>query len=432
MDFGDSLRKALAKLTHSTIIDAKVIREFNKELQKTLIMGDVDVELVLDLTKRIEEKALKSKPPAGIPSNDYITDIVYNELVSLVGDRYEPELKRQRILLLGLYGSGKTTTAAKLARFYQNKGLASGIICCDTTRPAAFEQLKTLAEQANVGFFGIRGEKDARKIVAEGLKELKDKPVIICDTGGRSALDPNLIDELSGITKSFNPDKKVLVISSDIGQVAGKQASEFNNSVGIDGVVVTKMDGSSKGGGALSATNAAKVHVMFIGTGEKLNDLEPFNPDDYIGSLLGIPNIKKLIDNVNEAVKEANLNPDEVNAEKLNFNTFYSQLKTLNKMGPLKNVLKMMGAVDAPKELIDQSEEKLKKYRVIIASMTNDERNDEKLLHNPSRVHRIALGSGTAESDVRSMIADFNKMKKSFNMLKNSRDIRKIFPGFNN
>ncbi len=431
MDLGENLRKALAKLTHTTIIDAKTIREFNKEIQKTLIMADVDVTLVLSLTKRIEEKALKSKPPAGVSSKDYITNIVYDELVNLVGKKYEPEFKKQRILLLGLYGSGKTTTSAKLAKFYQNKGLGSGIICCDTTRPAAYEQLKTLAEQANVSFFGIKNETDVKKVVREGLKELKDKPIIICDTGGRSALDDELSKELKIITKEFNPDKKMLVISADIGQVAGRQAEQFNNAIGINGVILTKMDGSSKGGGALSATNAANVNVLFIGNGEKLGNIEPFNPDDYIGGLLGIPNISKLIDTVTNAIKEANLEPEDTNMEKLNFNTFYNQLKALNKMGPLSSVLKMFGAADVPKGMVEQSEDKLKKYKVIIASMTKEERDDDKLLHNNNRIMRIAKGSGTTEKDVRGLLSDFNKMKRSFNMLKNDRNMKRMFPGFN-
>ncbi|MGC8495709.1 MAG: signal recognition particle receptor subunit alpha [Candidatus Micrarchaeia archaeon] len=427
MDLGEGLRQAIAKLTRTTIIDAKTIREFTKELQKVLLSSDVEVKLVFDFTKSIEEKALKSKPPAGLSPHDYITNIVYEELVKLVGSTYEPEMKKQRILLAGLYGSGKTTTAAKLAKFYQDRGMGAGLICCDVERPAAYEQLKTLAEQAGVSFFGIKGEKDPVKIVNQGLEKLSDKPVIICDTSGRNALDDELITELKRISAAFKPDEKILVVSADTGQVAGKQAREFDNAIKISGIIVTKMDGSGKGGGALSAANAAHARALFIGTGEKLNNLEPFNAEKFIGGLLGMPDIESLVEHVQQAVKEASLKPEEINMEKLNFETFYAQLKAMNKMGPLKNVLGMLGAVDAPKELVEQSEEKLKRYKVIIDSMTKEERSDEKLIHESSRIKRIAKGSGTTEKDVHGLIADFGKMKKMFDMFKNDRSFRKRF-----
>jgi signal recognition particle subunit SRP54 len=430
MDLGEGLRQAIAKLTKATIIDAKTIREFNKELQKTLLSADVEVKLVLNFTKEIEEQALKSKPPAGLSSKDYITNIVYEELVKLVGPTYVPEMKKQRILLMGLYGSGKTTTAAKLAKYYQDRGLSSAVVCCDVTRPAAYTQLETLAKQANVGFFGMEHEKSAAKIIKLGIEKFKDKQVIICDTSGRNALDEQLIQELKEVTKELNPDEKVLVVSADIGQVAGKQAREFDRAVKISGVILTKMDGSGKGGGALSASSAANARVMFIGLGEKLNNLESFDSNKFIGGLLGIPDIKSLIDHVQTAIQEANLKPDEMEAEELNFETFYTQLKAMGSMGPLKSVFGMMGAPDVPKDLVEQGEEKLKKYKVIIASMTKEERKREKLLHDSKRIARIANGSGTTEKDVHQMISEFNKMKRVFDNLKNDRGFKKRFAKF--
>ncbi len=427
MDLGEGLRKAIAKLQHATIIDAKTIKEFNKELQKSLLTADVEVELVLDFTRRIEDKALKSKPPPGVAPTDYITNIVYEELIALMGRSYEPKLKRQRILLMGLYGSGKTTTAAKLAKYYQDRGLSAALICCDVFRPAAFEQLETLAKQANVSFFGKKGEKDAAKIAKEGLDKFKDKQVVICDTSGRNALDDQLIEELKKVTNLFEPDEKIMVISADIGQIAGRQAMQFNEAVGLTGVIVTKLDGSGKGGGALSATNAAKSHAMFIGNGEKLANIEPYNSEKFIGALLGIPDIAGLVSSVQNAVKEAQLKPEDVEIEELNFETFYSQLKAMGKMGPLQNVFGMMGASDIPKDVVEQGEEKLKKYKVIIASMTKEERSNERILHNPARIKRIAKGSGTTEKDVHQLISDFNKMRKMFDNLKNDRTFRKRF-----
>ncbi len=430
MDLGEGLRQALAKLTRSTIIDAKTIKEFNKDLQKTLISADVEVKLVLQFTNDIEEKALKSKPPAGVAPRDYITNIVYDELVRLMGNTYVPQIKKQKILLMGLYGSGKTTSAAKLAKFYQDRGMSAAVICCDVSRPAAYEQLETLAKQGNVAFFGVKGEKDAAKIVKQGLDKFKDKQVVICDTSGRSALDGQLIEELKNVSKTFNPDEKILVIGADIGQVASKQAREFDNAVKISGVIVTRLDGSGKGGGALSATNAAKTSVMFIGTGEKLKDLEPYNAEKFIGGLLGMPDIASLVTSVQEAIKEANIKPEEMEMTELNFDSFYTQLKAMGSMGPLKNVFSQMGAADMPKEMVEQSEDKLKKYKIIIASMTKAERQDEKLLHDPKRIERIARGSGTSVNDVHRLVSDFNKMKKMFNSMKNDRNFKKKFAKF--
>ncbi|MDE1833064.1 MAG: signal recognition particle receptor subunit alpha [Candidatus Micrarchaeota archaeon] len=428
MDLGEGLRKAIARLTNATIIDAKTIKEFTKELQKTLLSSDVEVRLVLQFTGQIEEQALRVSPPPGVSPKDYITNMVYEGLVSLVGSSYTPEIKRQRILLMGLYGSGKTTTAAKLAKFYQDRGLSAALICCDVSRPAAYTQLETLAKAANVSFFGIKGESDPAKIVRQANERFKDKQVIICDTSGRNALDDELIRELENVNREFRPDRGVLVVSADVGQIAGRQATEFNKVTPISGVVVTKMDGSGKGGGALSASNAAKAPVLFIGTGEKLNNIEPFDSKKFIGGLLGIPDIGTLLEKVQEAVKEANLTDAEANVENLNFESFYAQLKAMGKMGPLKNVFGMLGATDIPKEVMEQGEEKLNRYKVIIASMTAEERQNDRLLHQSSRISRIAKGSGTTEKDVHQMVTEFNKMKKTFDMLKNDRNFKKRFP----
>jgi signal recognition particle subunit SRP54 len=430
MDLGEGLRKAIAKLTGATIIDAKTIKEFNKELQKVLLSSDVEVGLVFSLTKKIEEAALREKMPPGVSPRDYITNMVYEQLTELMGTSYEPEIRPKRILLVGIYGSGKTTTAGKLAKFYQDRGLGVGMICCDVSRPAAYEQLETLAKQANCSFFGMKGEKDVAKIVRKGLDELKGKKVIICDSSGRSALDQELLDELKIINGAFKPEEKLLVINADIGQVAGRQASEFGNAIGLTGVVVTKLDGSGKGGGALSAVNAADTKICFIGTGEKLAALELYDSKKFVGRLLGIPDLDALLAKVNEAIKNADMNPEDINMEELNFETFYKQLKAMTKMGPMKNVLGMLGAPDVPKDLVENSEVKLKRYEAIIGSMTKEERKSDRLVKEQSRIARIAKGSGTTEKDVRGLISDFNKMKKMVNVFKNDRNVKKNLSKF--
>ncbi len=430
MDLGEGLRKAMARLSGSTVIDLKSIREFNKELQKALISSDVEVGLVFSLTKRIEEAALAGKLPKGVSQKDYITNMVYEELVKLMGESYEPDIRPKRILLVGIYGSGKTTTAAKLAKFYQDRGLGVGLICCDAARPAAYEQLETLAKQVNAGFFGIKGEKDVSRIVHEGVAALKGKKVIICDSSGRSGMDAELIKELKVINSQLKPDEKILVINADIGQVAGRQAAEFDKAIGINGAIVTKMDGSGKGGGALSAVSASSARIMFIGTGEKMNALELYDSKRFVGRLLGVPDLEGLLLHVSEAVKASEMKPEDVDAEDLSFDSFYKQMKAMSKMGPMKNVLGMMGLVDVPKEAIETGETKLKKYECIISSMTREERKDGRLLREPGRISRIAKGSGTQEKDVRDLIADFNRMKRMAEALKNNRDVKKQMSKF--
>ncbi len=430
MDLGEGLRKAISRLSGATVIDAKTIKEFNKELQKALISADVEVELVFALTKRIEEAALRSKMPEGVSQRDYITNLVYEELTKLMGKSYEPDIRPKRILLAGIYGSGKTTTAAKLAKFYQDRGFGVGLICCDVARPAAYEQLEMLSKQANASFFGMKGEKDVRKIVKEGLEALKSRKIIICDSSGRSGMDQELIEELKAVNGAFKPDEKLLVINADIGQVAGRQATEFDKAVKLTGVVVTKLDGSGKGGGALSAVAAANTNVMFIGTGEKLGMLELYDSEKFVGRLLGIPDLEALITNVNEAIKSSGMTPEDVDMNELTFDSFYKQMKAMTKMGPMKSVLGMMGLVDVPKDALETGEAKLKRFATIISSMTKDERKDGKLLRDPKRVLRIAKGSGTTERDVRELIADFNRMKKMANMLKNNRNMKKQMAKF--
>ena len=213
MDLGEGLRKAIARLSGVSVIDSRTIKEFSKELQKALISADVEVGLVFALTKRIEEAALKSDMPQGVSQRDYITNLVYEELAGLMGESYEPDIRPKRILLAGIYGSGKTTTSAKLAKFYQDRGMGVGLICCDVSRPAAYEQLETLAKQANVGFFGINGEKDIARIIREGLAALKGKKVIICDSGGRNAMDEELTNMIQ-YQNSFEAAAKVASTAS--------------------------------------------------------------------------------------------------------------------------------------------------------------------------------------------------------------------------
>jgi len=392
MDFGKLIRDAISKLS-GKVIDESSIRSLVKDIQKALLMADVNVNIVRDISKRIEERALKEKPLPGMTMNEHVAKIVYDELVNIMGKGRTLDLKKQKIMLCGLYGSGKTSTVGKLARYFMKRGLTVSAICCDTSRPAAYEQLKQISEKVGFEFYGEKNL-DSWKIVENGLKKVKGD-VVIVDTSGRSALDKELIEELKKVNDYLNPDERILVVSADIGQIAKKQAEEFNNAIGITGIIVTKMDGSGKGGGAISSCAATGSKILFIGTGEKMDDLEEFNPEKYVGRLLGIPDFESLI----KKMKEVGVEKKEMKGE-LDIETFYDQLKSMKKMGPLRSIAQSIGLIDLPKELIEESEENMKKYESIILSMTKEERkNPELVLKNNKRIDRISMGSGVKRED---------------------------------
>ena len=317
-----------------------------------------------------------------------------------------------------------TTTAAKISLFYKKKGLSTALIACDVERPAAYEQLEQLSKQVNCAFYGIKGETDVKKIIDSALEKTKED-ILILDSAGRSAFDERLTKELKTIVSAFNPNKKFLVISADIGQVAGKQAEQFNESVGIDGVIITKMDGSAKGGGALSAVSVSNSNVAFIGHGEKMDDLEVFDSKKFVGRLLGFPDLEALMDKAKKIAEEQNINPEELLEGELTLKTFYEQLKAAKKMGPLGKVLGMMGAPDVPKEFVEQSEGKMKKYESIINSLTEKERNNHTLIKKSrTRLERVAKGAGVSIEDVKQLLREFEKAKKMMNMFKKNRGMR--------
>jgi len=421
MDLGLGLRRILKQLQGAALVDEKTVNELVRELQRVLISSDVNVKLVLQLSETIKRKALE-KELKGWDAKEHIIKLVYDELVLLLGgEEYSPKIKPHKILLLGLYGSGKTTTAGKMARFYKKKGLSVCLVACDVSRPAAYEQLEQLAKQAEVSFFGIKGKK-ADEVAHEALSKCRED-VLIFDSAGRNAFDPELAEELKRMNGVIKAEEKFLVLSADIGQVAGKQAEEFNSNVGITGVIVTKMEGSGKGGGALSAVAKTKVPICFIGVGEKLDSMELFDSKRYVSKLLGFPDLESLLEKVKELEKEV---PEDFEAEELNLKTFYQQMKMIKKMGSFRDIAGMLGMVDLPKDMVEQSEEKLKSYEAIINSMTPEEREEPKVLRKEkARIERIAKGSGKSAEDVRRLLSEFEKMEKLFKRVKTNKGMMK-------
>jgi signal recognition particle subunit SRP54 len=435
MDLGQGIRKALAKITGAALVDEAAVKEFSKDLQRVLITNDVEVRLVSTLCKRIEERILKEKMPAGATVREHATRVVYEELCSLMGgEAYVPLVQKKTILLLGLFGSGKTTTVAKLAKFYQSKGLKVAAIAGDVHRPAAIDQLEQVCKSVNAGFYAERHHKDAAAIARNGVAALGNNyDVLIMDTAGRSAFDAELASELAQIDAAIKADEKFLVISADIGQVAAKQARQFDEAVGLSGVIITKMDGSGKGGGALSAVAASQAaKIAFIASGEKPDAFEAFDAKKFVARLCGFPDLEALLSKAKEISQEESLQK-AMEEGKLDYETFLAQMKAMKKMGPLKQVMQMVGAYDLPEDMVGKSEEKMKSFEAAISSMTPAERKDPKLMKVRSRQERIAKGSGQKMEDVREMLDNFDRVQKMMKGMRGNRGflkgLQKMMPG---
>lgn len=405
----NKLREAIDKLTRSNV-DKQDIDELTRDIQRSLLSADVDVSLVFELTEKIK-KRLSDKVPEGLTRKEYSIKVVYEALTDIMGkEKSTVELKPKKILLCGLYGSGKTSTAAKLARFYQKKGLKPFLICCDTVRPAAYEQLEQLAKKIDVPFYGEKGEKSAPHVLKNAMKKLNGD-VIIIDSSGRNALDNLLIDEIKELNAIGKPDEKILVIPSDIGQAARQQVTAFHDALGISDVIVTKLDATAKGGGALTACNLTGAQVKFIAVGETPEDLQQYDPEKFVSRLLGFPDLETLLEKARSVV-------DEKSAKKMlkgdfSMDDFLVQLESMQKMGSMSQILDMagLGRVAAKKGNIGEQEEKMKRWKYAIQSMTNAEKQDPDMI-NSSRVRRIAAGSGVKESEVRELLANYSKIKK--------------------
>jgi signal recognition particle subunit SRP54 len=301
---GKSLKDVLKKIAKSNTVDEKLVKEIAKDIQRALLQADVNVKLVLEITKEVERRAIHEKPPAGKTAKEHVVRIIYEELVKILGERKEITLTKQTIMMVGLYGQGKTTTTGKLSRYFHKKNLKVGVIAADVHRPAAYDQLQQIADQVGVSFFGMPGEKSAVHIVEEGLKAHSGMDIIIIDTSGRHALEGDLIQEIKDVANLAKPSERILVLDASVGQQAGPQAQAFHEAVGVTSVIVTKMDGTAKGGGALTAVSRTQAPIVFIGVGEHLEDLDPFVPSRFISRLLGMGDIETLLEMTKEGVSE--------------------------------------------------------------------------------------------------------------------------------
>ncbi len=414
-----SLKDALKKLAGKTVVDRAAVDELIKDLQRALISSDVNVKLVMELSKAIRTRSLDEQLAKGTNVREHVLRIVYQELVRLVWASTDVKLEPQTILMAGLQGSGKTTTTAKLARYFQKKGMKVGVICADTFRPGAYDQLSTLCQKINIPCFGDPKAKDALQIVKEGLAAFKELELIIVDTQGRHALEPDLIQEIIDLNVITKATHRWLVIDAALGQSASEQARRFHEAIGIDGVIITKMDGTAKGGGAMSAVAETKSGIAFIGSGETIEDLERFDPDGFISRLLGMGDLKALAEKAEEAIKGQEIDADSMLKGKFTLRDMYKQLEALNKMGPLKQIMSMlpMGNMELPEGVYDVTSTKMIRYRIIMDSMTPKELDDPGLI-NSSRMQRIAHGAGATPDEVRELLKYFKMMQRT---LKNLR-----------
>ena len=426
---GSSLYEALKKVFRASVVDEATVKELVHDVQKALLQADVNVKLVLDISKRIEERALKEKVPPGISRREHVIKVVYEELTRFLGEKPAPIKmepgKRRIIMLVGIQGSGKTTAAAKLARYFQKRGLKPAVICADTFRPGAYAQLQQLANRINVPLYGDLKAKDPVKVVTEGLKQFGEKDMVIVDTSGRHKEEQELIKEMKMLERSIKPDEVMLVIDGTIGQQALAQAKAFNEATPIGSILVTKLDGSARGGGALSAVAATGAPIKFIGTGEKTEDVEAFVPSRFVGRLLGMGDLETLLDKVREAeVTVPEKKAKAILSGKFTLTDMYEQFEAMKGMGTFKKLMNLIPGMSykIPDEMLNTAEGRLEKWRVMIQSMTADEKDNPKIF-NASRMKRVARGSGTSEKEVKELLKQYVMMRR---MLKTMRRQKKL------
>ncbi len=429
---GRSLRDALSRVLKASRVDRDLIKSLVNDLVRSLLQADVQVDLVIDLAKRVESRALSEKPPPGFTEKEYLVKIVYDEIVKLLGGEGVPPFpikqgKMNVYMLVGLQGSGKTTTACKLAFYYQRRGVRTGLICADVYRPGAYQQLKQLGDMVKIPVYGEPNEKDPIKISLNGLKFFREakRELVIIDTAGRHKDEESLMKEVKELYEAIKPDEVILTVDATIGQQAYNQAKAFHEAIKVGSIILTKMDGSARGGGALSAIAATGAPIRLIGVGEKIEDLEVFNPKRFVARLLGFGDIEGLIEKFKQAeVKVSEKEAKKALTGKFTLEELYKQIESLRKMGPLKSIVSHLPgfAYSLPDESLEEVEDKMNKWKAIIESMTKEERLNPKIL-NSSRIRRIARGAGVTERDVKDLVKYYEQTVKLLKTMRGRRGL---------
>lgn len=416
---GNAIKKATDKISNAIFLDKNLVDTIVRELQRALIEADVSIVLIKEISEKLRKVAYDEKIK-GIEKKEHLIKTLHDELVKILGDKKELKVSEKgqtKIMLVGLYAAGKTTTVAKLGNYFQKRGKKVALVGLDVWRPAAKEQLMQLGKQNNIHVFTDLKEKDPIKIW-KGLKtELKKFEVIIVDTAGRHDLDKELVKEIESLNKEIKPDETVLVMPGDIGQAAKNQAEKFSSALKITGIIISRMDSTAKGGGALTACAETKSGVYFITTGEKINDIESFNPESFLSRLLGMGDLTSLLEKVRLVTDEKTQKNLEKNLSegKLTLNDVVEQVKSMNSLGgfdKLKSMVPGMNAAKIPEGVLENQEKKVSKWEHIIKSMTENEReNPEFLKKQTTRIGRIAKGAGVNSSDVRSLLKQYDMLQ---------------------
>jgi signal recognition particle subunit SRP54 len=426
------LRSAIKKIVRASDINEDLINSLCKDVQRALLQSDVNVKLVLELTNRIRDRAINEEPVKGLTRKDHIITILYGELATLLGysgqtiknidksqypDKeiinFEPD-RQSAVLMLGIQGSGKTTVTAKVARWLLKHGYSVGVIGADTWRPGALTQLKMNCSRINVEVYGEEANSNPIDIVKKGLEHFKIQniDVIIIDTAGRHKEESSLLEEMREMRNAIHPELVLLVIDGTIGQQAFNQAKAFHKAVAVGGIIVTKLDGTAKGGGVLAASAVTGAKVLFVGTGERIDDLEEFSPTSFVGRILGMGDIKAIL----EMARGLELQADENQARrllsgKMTIEDFYAQMENVGRMG-IRNVIDNLPGMSGmvKEDQLDALEAKMEKWRFIIQSMTIDEKKNPEIV-NESRRKRIARGSGLTEHEVKELVKQYSSSK---------------------
>ena len=424
---GEKLKESLRKIARSMTVDESAIQDLVKDIQRALLLSDVDVNLVLDITKKIKERALKEKDVKSLNLRERIVNIVYEELVNFLGDEKADLIIERRkpfkIMMVGVYGVGKTTTIGKLSRYYQKRGHKIAALGLDVHRPAAPEQLQQVCDAIHIPVFIDKDEKNALKIYGKYQKEFSKYDILIIDTAGRHNLDQELVKEIEELSEKIQPDEKILVMSADIGQAAQKLAQGFHDACGVTGIIITKLDGTARGGGALSGAAVSGAKVKFIGVGEKVDDLELFSPKGFVGRLLGMGDLEALLQKAEEAIDKDKAEDMSKRLLEGDFNLvdLYEQMEAMNKMGPLNKIMEMVpgfGQIKLPKETLKVQEDKLQRWKYAMSSMNKSELENPELILEGNRIQRIAKGSGVSGAEIRELIKQYRMSRKMMKMMK--------------
>lgn len=418
------LRDAVNRIVKSNSVDSEVVLRLKKDVQRCLILSDVETTLAVEITAKLQNRALNERPPPGLSRKKHVITILYEELAELLGTDHTLPINPKgvtRILFLGIQGSGKTTTCAKLAKLLAAKGHKVGVIGADNYRPGALVQLRTMCKRARASVYGNDSDSPQKSedIVRNGLKHFGNSvDIVLIDTAGRHKNEQGLLDEMKRISGVAKQDVTLLVIDGTIGQQCRSQAAAFHDTVPVGGIIITKLDSSGNGGGALAASAATGAHVMYISNGERIDDLEPFSPTRFVGRMLGIGDVQAVLSLAKKLEDADDDRSKRIMRGKMTMMDFLTVLEEVQGSG-LKGLLESvpMLAGNVKEKQLKRFEENAEGWRSMVQSMTQDERDNPNIL-NRSRVRRIARGSGYREHDVRGLIKTYNNSK---NMIKGSK-----------